>query len=332
MVYVLGIDGGGTKTVCFLLNEEGTILSQGQAGPSNYQTIGIEAAKQSIETAITNAVVNFLGKENQAKISIQGLCLGLAGVGRKEDFAVIKDLIEQIKNTQNLSINWQLKLDSTLVKSDSAIALVGGLGHRVGIVVIAGTGSQIFGQNHRGKTKRVGGWGYLLGDEGSGYYIAIFGLKAALKSYDGRLGSTQLISAFQHYLNLTTIESLIEVVYRRGWTVSQIADLAKIVDQVALAGDKIANEIIDNAIEELVGATTVTIKSLFEPDEPVEIVTTGGVFQGMKHFRSKFMQALKVVEPTANVISPRYEPAYGAGILALNSLGYFPSQLKNNHH
>lgn len=326
MVYVLGIDGGGTKTVCFLLNEEGKILSQGQAGASNYQTIGIEAAKQSIEAAITHAIRDFLVQNNQKLISIQGLCLGLAGVGRKEDFAVIKDLIEQIKNTPNLLINWQLKLDSTLIKSDTAIALVGGLGHLVGIVVIAGTGSQIFGQNRYGKTKRVGGWGYLLGDEGSGYYIAISGLKAALKSYDGRLGSTQLISAFQQQLNLTTIESLIEVVYRRGWTVSQIADLAKIVNQVALTGDKIANEIIDHSIEELVFATTVAIKSLFEPDEAVEIVTTGGVFQNMNHFRSKFIQVLNRVEPTAEVISSRYEPAYGAGILALNSLGYFLSR------
>ena len=324
MVYVLGIDGGGTKTVCLLIDETGNILSRGQAGSSNYQTGGIDSAKNAIETAINQAISIFLDHKSYHKISIQGLGIGLAGVGREEDFNSIQNLVEQLKTNSNLSVNWELTANSTIIKSDSIIALVGGLGHQVGIVAIAGTGSQIFGQNSQGKTKRVGGWGYLLGDEGSGYYIAISGLKAALKSHDGRLGSTQLISAFKHHLNLTNIESLIEVVYRRGWTVQQIASLAKIVDQVARDGDEIANEIINTAIEELVFATKIAIKSLFKPDESVEIVTIGGVFQGMNNFRSKYIKSLKIVAPTANVILPRYEPAYGAGILALNSLGYFP--------
>ncbi|MFZ1025541.1 MAG: BadF/BadG/BcrA/BcrD ATPase family protein [Limnoraphis robusta] len=324
MVYVLGIDGGGTKTVCLLMDETGNVLSRGKSGSSNYQTIGIDATKIAIQTAINKAIYSFLDDKNYNKILIQGLGIGLAGVGRQEDFNVINNLVEQVKINLKSSINWELTANSTRIKSDSIIALVGGLGHSVGIVVIAGTGSQIFGQNSQGKTKRVGGWGYLLGDEGSGYFIAISGLKAALKSHDGRLGSTQLISAFKHHLNLTNIESLIEVVYRRGWTVQQIASLAKIVDQVARDGDEIANHIINTAIEELVFATKIAIHSLFEPDETVEIVTIGGVFQGMNHFHSKYIESLNCVAPTAKVILPRYEPAYGAGLLALNGLGYFP--------
>lgn len=326
MVYVLGIDGGGTKTVCFLMDEAGNILGRGKAGPSNYQTVGIDAAKIAIKTAINETISSFLTRQNSNNILIQGLGIGLAGVGREEDFNVIQNLINQITIDLKLSINWELKPGSTVIKSDSVIALVGGLGHPVGVVVIAGTGSQIFGQNKHGKTKRVGGWGYLLGDEGSGYYIAILGLKAALKSHDGRLGSTRLIPAFKQHLNLDNIESLIEVVYRRGWTVTQIANLAKIVDKVAGDGDEIANQIMNTAAEELVFATKIAVESLFEPNETIEIVTTGGVFQGMNHFRSKYIQSLKTVVPNANIILPRYEPAYGAGILALNGLGYFPVQ------
>ena len=327
MVYVLGIDGGGTKTVCLLMDESGNVLSRGKGGPSNYQTIGIDAAKIAIKTAIDKAIYSFLYDKNYNKISIQGLGIGLAGVGRPEDFNRIENLVEQVTKTLKTSINWELQPDSTVIESDSIIALVGGLGHPVGIVVIAGTGSQIFGQNGRGKTKRVGGWGYLLGDEGSGYFIAISGLKAALKSHDGRLGSTQLIPAFKQHLNLDNIESLIEVVYRRGWTVQQIASLAKIVDKVARDGDKIANQIINAAVEELVLATKTALESLFEPNESVEIVTTGGVFQGMNNFRSKYAESLQKVAPNAKVILPRYEPACGAGILALNGLGYYPKNL-----
>ncbi|WP_413163009.1 N-acetylglucosamine kinase [Capilliphycus salinus ALCB114379] len=327
MVYVLGIDGGGTKTVCLLMDESGNVLSRGNGGASNYQTIGIDAAQIAIKTAIDKAISSFLDDKNYNKISIQGLGIGLAGVGREEDFNVIQNLLEQVIKTSKASINWELEPNSTVIKSDSVIALVGGLGHSVGIVVIAGTGSQIFGQNSQGQTKRVGGWGYLLGDEGSGYFIAISGLKAALKSHDGRLGSTELIPAFKQHLNLDNIESLIEVVYRRGWTVPQIASLAKIVDKVARNGDEIANKIINTAIEELVFATKIVIESLFEPNETVEIVTIGGVFQGINNFHSKYIQSLKAVVPNANVILPRYEPAYGAGILALNGLGYFPKNL-----
>ncbi|OIP71974.1 MAG: ATPase [Oscillatoriales cyanobacterium CG2_30_40_61] len=316
MIHVLGIDGGGSKTVCVLMNAKGEILGRGQSGPSNYQSIGIDTAKSNIISAIKQAVdQSFLALEGLVKI--QGISLGLAGAGRAEDINLIRNLIKDIQTNPELPIEWKLTPKNIIINSDSVIALVGGLGHSVGIVVIAGTGSHIFGKNRQGITKRVGGWGYILGDEGSGYDIAIQGLKAALRSHDGRLESTNLIPQFQEVLKLNSIEELIPIIYRQGWGVKKIASLAPIVDQAAAEGDPVAQNIIKNAVNELVLATEVAIKALFEPTESFEIVVTGGVWQGLANFRHQFEVKVNAIAPLANIISPRHEPAYGAGLLAL---------------
>ncbi|NEO55228.1 MAG: ATPase [Okeania sp. SIO3B5] len=312
-VNVLGIDGGGTKTEVVLMDENYQVIGSAKSGPSNYQSVGIEVAKKSIKTAINQAITN-----SNSHHEISGICLGLAGVGRPEDVRVVENFLQEI--IANLPIKWDLQPNTIIICSDSPIALVGGIGHSVGIVTMAGTGSQIFGQNSQGLTKRVGGWGYLLGDEGSGYNIAIRGLQAALKSYDGRELPTTLITDFQAYLGLTNIESLIEVIYRRGWGPTQIAALAPIVSAAADKGDKVAKKIINDAVEELSIATKIVISTLFQPHETFEVVTIGSVWKSMINFRSQFEDSIIAVAPAAKIIWPRNQPAYGAGILALKAI------------
>jgi len=199
-------------------------------------------------------------------------------------------------------------------------AQLGGIGHPIGIVVAAGTGSIVFGRNHQGDTKRVGGWGHILGDEGSAYQIAVAGMQAALKAYDGRGIPTRLVEHFKQHLNLASIEDLIEVIYRRGWSVKEIAALAQIVDSAAAEGDEVANNIIDGAVQDLVKATSTVIDAIFNPLEVVEVVTTGSVWQGKSKIHERFAASILRQYPSAKVIFPRYEPAIGAGLLALKSL------------
>ncbi|MFM7364929.1 MAG: N-acetylglucosamine kinase [Cuspidothrix sp.] len=316
---ILGIDGGGSKTICIIMDDAGKTLGRGEAGGSNYQIIGIEAAKNQIESAINQAAIMALNHTND--INIIAICLGLAGVSRPEDIEVIKAIVNQLKNSQNIpGITWNLKPSHVIICDDALIALMGGVGDAVGIVVAAGTGSIIFGRNHQGKTKRVGGWGYILGDEGGGYKIAVAGMQAALKAYDGRGKSTMLLENFQEYLQLENIEKLIKVIYRQGWGVKEIAALAPIVDQAASKGDTIANSIIDEAVTELVIATTTVIDEVFNSQQVVEVVTTGSIWLGKSKLQERFINSLINKYPLVNVIYPRYEPAYGAGLLALKSL------------
>ncbi|MBW4641668.1 MAG: ATPase [Goleter apudmare HA4340-LM2] len=318
MSYVLGIDGGGSKTVCVLMDETRQVLGRGEAGASNYQSIGIGATLQALQSAIQLSVNSVLNLTKPVKI--EAICLGLAGVGRTADIEVVKGILQDLLCCESLPITWALPTSNILIYNDALIALVGGVGHSVGVVVAAGTGSIVFGRNHQGITKRVGGWGYILGDEGSAYKIAIAGMQAALKSYDGREQATGLVESFQEYLDLPSIADLIEVVYRRNLGVKDIAALAQIVDLVAALGDEVANQIIDDAVQELVKATTTVIEAIFKPDSVIEVVTTGSVWKSRCKMHQRFTASLGNKVPRVKVIFPKHEPAYGAGLVALKRL------------
>ena len=314
MSCVLGVDGGGTKTVCVLMDDTGMVLGRGEAGSSNYQSVGKKAAFLSIQAAIIQALACI------GRVKVEAICLGLAGVYRPVDIQVVQSFVEQLKLSDSLPITWTLQPSNIVICSDALIALVGGVGQAVGIVAIAGTGSIIFGQNRQGCSKRVGGWGYILGDEGSAYQIAVRGLQAALRAYDGRSESTSLQKYLKQHLGLSSLENLVEVIYQQGWNVKDIAALAPIVDQAAASGDRVAISIIEDAVKELVQATQVVIDAIFSPAEVVEVVTIGSVWHGLSLIRERFNASLVARKPLANVILPRYEPVYGAGLLALQSL------------
>ncbi len=314
MSCVLGLDGGGTKTVCVLMDDTSQVLGRGEAGPSNYQSIGKKAAFFSIQSAIAQATASI------REVNVEAICLGLAGVDRPADIQVGHSFVEQLKLSDSVPIRGTLQPSKVVICNDALIALVGGLGHAIGIVAIAGTGSIIFGRNSQGCTKRVGGWGNILGDEGSAYSIAVQGMQAALRAYDGRGLPTSLQERLIVHLGLKSIEDLIEVVYRQGWKVKEIAALAPIVDEAAASGDKVALRIIEDAVKELVQATQVVIDAIFSPDEVFEVVTTGSVWQGQSKIRERFEALIVTRSPFAKVILPRNEPAYGAGLLALNAL------------
>ncbi len=309
MVYVLGIDGGGSKTICVLMNDKRQILGRGKAGSSNYQSVGIEAAKVSIESVISKAIIE---KNN---LKIDAICLGLAGIGRSKDIEVVKNIIKDIPIISNI------KPQNIIISHDALIALVGGIGNDVGIVVAAGTGSIVYGRNYQGETKRVGGWGYILGDEGGAYQIAVAGMQAALKAYDGRLAYTSLVEDFKSHFGLKNIEELIEVIYRKGYGVKEIAALAPIVDNAAFEGDEVANNIIDDAVEELVKATVTVINGIFVEGEFLEVVTTGSVWKSKCKMCDRFVSCINNQFPEVKVVFPRFEAVFGAGLLGLRSLG-----------
>ncbi|MDY6938420.1 MAG: BadF/BadG/BcrA/BcrD ATPase family protein [Cyanobacteriota bacterium] len=313
--FVLGIDGGGTKTVCVVLDRTRTVCGRGIGSASNYQSRGLAAAEDAISTAIQQAIASLTPKPTQT-IAVEGLGIGLAGAGRPEDVRQIRGLLEGLLESEKLPLKWCGTPKTLRVASDCAIALVGGTGREAGIVTIAGTGSIVYGCNTRGETRRAGGWGYLLGDEGSGYAIALRGLQAAVRAQDGRSGQTTLADGFLAHLGLNRAEELVEAVYRRGWGVKEIAALSVVVDRAAAAGDGVANGIIEEAVGELVLATQVVGRSLFRADEVFEVVTVGGTWLGESKLRSSFIATLGEVAPNSRVIEPRHEPAIGAGLMA----------------
>lgn len=307
--YVLGIDGGGTKTTCVLMDKTGKVWGRGQAGSANYQTVGAEAAYWAIAQSILQATQEF-------EILIQGIGIGLAGAGRGADQARVRGWVDRLQKSPQFSLQWDLKPERITICPDCEIALMGGIGKNTGIAAIAGTGAIVWGRNDQGDTKRVGGWGYLLGDEGSGYWIARQGLQAVMRSWDGRLGETSLTQHLVAHLGLNTVEDLVEAVYRRGWGVTEIAALSQIVDRSAAAGDAVASQILDDAAQELVLAVQVAANALFQPHEPFEVVTLGGAWQSAD-LRQTFVTSFAEIFTNSKVIEPRHEAAYGAGLMVL---------------
>src|SRR2546428_6456236 len=152
-MHVLGIDAGGTKTVCLLANEHGAVLSEGRSTGANLHASG----ELEVEKVLHEVMEDALGDRD---ITTAAICLGIAGVDRDDEARTVRAIMRRIGHKSRV-----------LVVNDALIALVAGAKDAPGIVIIAGTGSIVYGRNAGGQAARAGGWGHMIGDEGSGYWI-----------------------------------------------------------------------------------------------------------------------------------------------------------------
>ena len=302
-IYVLGVDGGATKTTAVVLDEEAGERGRGQGGPSNIHVVGRQAAKAALAEAIGGAL-------QAAGLTAEGIAavgLGMAGIGRPTDRAAIEQMVREIGPFPRL-----------VVAHDAETALVGGVGRRHGLVVIAGTGSIAYGVNARGEARRAGGWGYRLGDEGSGYWIGREALRALIRASDGRGPATQLEKWLLAHLGLASPEELIPLVYDGGLSTPDMAALTPLVVQTAAEGDAIARAILRQAGRELAQVAAAVIRGLGMEEESFEAVLTGGVLQSSEIVRQTLVQLLRAMAPNAQPIAPRRDAAVGAALLALS--------------
>ena len=304
--YVAGIDGGATKTICIIANTEGKVLGRGVSGSSNYHNVGMSSAKkallQSIKSASSNAKLG--------RLRFKVACFGMAGLDSPYDKKIISKFIrEEIKFCEKIT-----------VVHDSVIALYGATGGAPGLIVEAGTGSFAAGLNKRGEIKRVGGWGNIIGDEGSAYEIGRQALKAFLRSYDGREVKTLLTEKIVKMLKLRVEEDLMQRVYAEKMSISEIAAVAPLVAEAADEGDSVAKRILTEAGRELASYAIAIAKALGMENEDVEVYMTGGVFKAGSHVLKPFEEGIKKIMPKARLASPKFEPAKGAVFLALREL------------
>ena len=300
--FVIGVDGGGTKTTAILLDRGGSLLGRGQAGPSNRYAVGEAPAGVELRRAIEAALV--CGKV--AAADVQAICLGMAGVDRPGDSAAVTSVVRGI-----------LPAAEALVHHDAIIALAGGVGRLYGVVLIAGTGALAYVVDAHGHSRRASGWGHLLGDEGSGYDTGLRALRAVLRAHDGRGPATTLTAQVLSAWNLNLPEDLIGLVYAPDFPRRRIASLLPLVDEAAGAGDAVAREILEAAGRELGGAACAVIRGLGMEQEAFEVVLAGGAFQTRHLLRDAVDETVRALAPRAVLIEPRHEPAMGAALLAL---------------
>jgi N-acetylglucosamine kinase-like BadF-type ATPase len=302
---LLGVDGGGTKTVAWLapLDDDANsiVLGRGQAGPGNPRAAGFEAAQANILAAIEAA----FAAAGLPRCPAIAACFGLAGAGR------------EIEQQQIAAWATSLRIaHSVHVTGDAEPILAAASPDNCGIALICGTGSLAWGRNASGKIARCGGWGYLLGDEGSAYTIARAGLTAAMQVADGRgPGSTALLDLFQSKLNATTPEGLIEHVYAPAMTRDRLAELALVVFE-ASSTDPAAGGIIATAAAELAHLVAALTKKLSLKPHAYALACAGSVILNQPAFRAQILDRLRSQDVYPATVALVTDPVRGAVALA----------------
>lgn len=295
MDFLAGIDGGGTKTKVICMTPEGTLLETKKFGPFNLNSIGPERFCSLLEEIST--YLTTLGH-------CISLVIGSAGISNLDMVQMVAQAMEQAEIS-----NWKLV-------GDQEIALYGALDGAPGIALIAGTGSICFGTAPDGSVARSGGWGHLIGDEGSGYALGRDALIAVAKAWDGYGEQTRLTELLASEYALTTQREIISYVY--GGDKSRIAALSRLVEQAAREGDAVAIAILRENAWKLSQLVVAVARRLALGETQVAML--GGMLENDTLLRRFFQEEMTANHPHIRCIAPLHDAATGAVMMAKTML------------
>lgn len=299
--YYIAVDGGGTKTDAVLFTSDGVIINRTIGEGTNPNGMDFRNVQKHFRTLFSKLI------PTSAPDHINGCFAGLSG---SDHPLLTKKLSECIRMACPITI------DTLQIGNDAMNALWSGTDGKPGLVVIAGTGSIAFGILPDGKSFRIGGWGYLFGDEGSGYAIGRETIRRVLMAYDGREQETLLTSALTTYFHVREIIDAIPVVYQS--TKSIIAGLVPIVAEIAAKGDTLAVSILDEATNCLV--SLIRSGALRFTKKP-EIVLAGGVWN------CEIIRKTVIAKTGLSFIFPQFSPVYGSMAKCANEWEHGDRQL-----
>ena len=297
-MYVIGIDAGGSKTVCQVGEPDGRVLGEARGPGANLQSAGELQVEMVLHDVMTEAMAGLPGAP-------AAVCVGMAGVDRPNDARVMRAMLARL-----------CRGSRALVVNDALIALEAGAPGAPGIVLIAGTGSIAYGRDAHGHAARAGGWGHVLGDEGSGFWLGRQALRAVLRAADRRSEPTALAAPVMAHLGVTREQELVQPVYEGGMKPQLVAGLASIVGEVADAGDPVATHIVNVGVGELAAAALSVARRLALMDCEMPLPLAGGVFRAVPRVRTLVIQRLAELMPLARPALLSAEPASGARRLA----------------
>ncbi len=292
MPIVLGIDGGGTKTTCALARD-GQIVASVTTGPSNL----VRSSSETVRASIHSAIRGCAKAAGVAPDEIAAACLGLGGASRENIATRIRDIVAEVLTCP------------VEVIGDMEIAYEAALRGAAGVIVIAGTGSIAYGRNELGETARAGGWGSVISDEGSGYWIGKSAIAAIFHSFDAAR-PTDLVRAVSEKWNGASPDEIIAIA--NGTPPARFGELAPAVFETADAGDEIARGILAEAGRELATLAETVIQRLWASPPPVHVAAVGGVFTNSRLVLDAFSDAIRTKHPTAKVTLLTEPPVTGA--------------------
>jgi N-acetylglucosamine kinase-like BadF-type ATPase len=305
---VIGLDGGGTKTAAELSDGNGNALASATGGPTNFQVMGVEPAARTIVDLIETCC-------HTVGCSVNGLdsaVAGLTGAGRPGDQARMREGIRAEIARRKMALR------RVRVESDARIALEGATGGKPGVIVIAGTGSIVFGKDTAGTVHRAGGWGRIIGDEGSGYALGREVFRAVAAAWDGRSPRTSLPRLLKKSTGLETPDSIITALYRENF---DVASVAPIVTAAAAKGDRVARRILEQASNEIVDVMTAVIRKVRgRSKRPVSVSFIGSVLTSTNPYSRRVRSLIRTSLPGVTIRPPEAPPVHGAVLLALAEL------------
>ena len=301
MFHVLGIDAGGTKTVCLLADDQGEVIAESRRGGANLQAVGELEVEKVLHEVMEEAIGN-------RAIVPAAICLGIAGVDRPDDSAVVDGIMRRIGYKARV-----------VVVNDALVALEAGAPGQAGVVVISGTGSISYGRDGRGQAARSGGWGYVLGDEGSGYWIGRAALRAVLREADRRGPATLLSGMLLKHFGVPQAQGLIHEVYNTNLKPAAIGALSRCVQAAFSQGDQVAIGILRGAADELEASALSVARRLELIGESFVFILAGGIFRAVPWLEQELERRLPLSAPRSRVRLLDREPATGAVAIALQA-------------
>jgi len=312
MAYYLGIDGGGTKTRCVLADET-MVLATAMSGGSNIVRLGETQAREALHTAVRQVCAT----ANISPAQISAICIGAAGAARAEIAAKIRTILVELIS----EIAPEIALTKIEVVGDMTIALEAAFGPGPGVIVIAGTGSIVFGRDANGHTARAGGWGFAISDEGSGHWIGRRAISAILSAHDQGL-ETALTAMVLQAWKLNTLDELVQ--QANSTPPPDFPRLFPIVLHAADEGDSIARDLLTDAGANLAALADIVVRRL-APDCPaamlpasmlpvatLPVAMTGSVFRQSPDVRQVFYNTLQTSFPGLDVRQDIVDPIEGA--------------------
>ena len=307
MALFLGVDGGKSSTKAIIGDETGRVVGTGVGGPCNH--VAEAEGRDRLARAVTECVSLACAQAriDASHVQFEAACFGMSG-GPDDKQGILAEI---------------LRAKKLIVTHDMLIALSGATGGDPGVAVNAGTGSFGFGRNASGETARAGGWGFVFGDEGSGFDIARQALRAVLRFEEGWGPQTALHAALVEATGARDANELLHRFYTPEWPRPRVAALAKLVDSVAVAGDPVARDILVNAAQQLATLATSVGRRLFQAGERMLVCYIGGVFRS-RVLLERYRQIVEL-EDGARCEPPRYSPAAGALLEAYRASAIHPA-------
>lgn len=304
---VIGIDGGATHTIAVLADARtGAELGRGQGASSNFQAVGVEAALRELNFAVAGA----FRAAGVARAPVAAAALGLAGVDRSEGLDVIRGWVGLVQLA-----------DKHTIANDATLLFAAGTPEGWGLAIVAGTGSIALVMDRDGNDARAGGWGYLLGDEGSAFRVGLLALRAACRAGDNIGEPTALLPALLKELGSADPREFIPAVYRGKWDKAAIARLAPVVWAAAEAGDPTAAAIFDGEARELARTAAGAVAGGGLPTDGLPVALTGGMVIENVSFRERFLAELRALGVKPGPVGLVDDPVVGAVVLARKLLG-----------